>query len=126
MKTLITFLLVPLFLFSGLVSELGKVPALFSHFNEHRAQNAGLTLTGFLSMHYFGDDSDSSDNEKDNSLPFKKMKADEEVPALAAVNGTHSGTPFAFAENGRPPVPAYRSHSTDAIPGKDPRPPRLC
>jgi hypothetical protein len=53
--------------------ELGKLPLLFEHFSEHQERNASVTFTEFLAMHYWGDDLNDNDDNRDMQLPFKKM-----------------------------------------------------
>ncbi len=53
------------------MSQLLKLPVLLSHFEEHQADNPGLSLAEFLQMHYAGDDRNDSDHQRDMQLPFK-------------------------------------------------------
>ncbi|MEE1944469.1 hypothetical protein VRU48_05075 [Pedobacter sp. KR3-3] len=54
------------------VHQLLKTPALFHHFHYHCQQSPDISFIDFLSMHYWGNDNDS-DDEEDMKLPFKKM-----------------------------------------------------
>ncbi|WP_229208630.1 hypothetical protein [Dyadobacter luticola] len=51
-----------------------KVPSLITHFVEHKALNHEISFMDFLSMHYWGDDLNDDDDEKDMQLPFKKFE----------------------------------------------------
>jgi hypothetical protein len=51
-----------------------KVPSLISHFVEHKALNNQISFIDFLSMHYWGEDLNDNDDEKDMQLPFKKFE----------------------------------------------------
>ncbi|WP_215235423.1 hypothetical protein [Dyadobacter linearis] len=51
-----------------------KAPTLFRHYIEHKALNQNISFMDFLSMHYWGDDMDDNDDEKDMQLPFKKFE----------------------------------------------------
>jgi hypothetical protein len=51
-----------------------KVPSLISHFVEHKALNHDISFMDFLSMHYWGDDLNDNDDDKDMQLPFKKFE----------------------------------------------------
>ncbi|HYK75793.1 MAG TPA: hypothetical protein VEV16_02360 [Daejeonella sp.] len=51
--------------------QLLKFPLLVEHFIEHKEQNQGLSLGGFLLMHYFNGDVKDADYDKDMQLPFK-------------------------------------------------------
>jgi len=53
--------------------ELYKLPVLFEHYSEHQQRNANVSFTDFLSMHYFGQDLDDNDDNRDMQLPFKKL-----------------------------------------------------
>ncbi len=48
-----------------------KVPTLVAHFNEHTAENAGMSFWDFMVMHYATKRVFDSDYEKDMKLPFK-------------------------------------------------------
>ena len=50
-----------------------KLPALTSHFFEHKANSSHLSFVDFLMMHYTGHDHNDQDQEKDMQLPFKDM-----------------------------------------------------
>lgn len=51
-----------------------KFPSLIKHFREHKALNQKIDFVDFLSMHYWGEDLDDDDDEKDMQLPFKKFE----------------------------------------------------
>ena len=51
-----------------------KVPSLIRHFTEHKALNQNISFVDFLEMHYWGEDLDDNDDEKDMQLPFKKFE----------------------------------------------------
>jgi hypothetical protein len=55
--------------------QLIKLPVLFQHFAEHKQRNHNVSFTDFLSMHYWGDDLNDDDNDRDMQLPFKKLDA---------------------------------------------------
>ncbi|RFZ94118.1 hypothetical protein D0C36_00745 [Mucilaginibacter conchicola] len=57
------------------LDQLAKLPILFQHFKEHRQRDSSVTLMQFLGMHYWGDDLNDNDNDRDMQLPFKKMDA---------------------------------------------------
>jgi hypothetical protein len=58
---------------STYLSEVYKLPALVSHFIEHHQQDKKVGLMEFLAMHYWGDDMDDNDQDKDMQLPFKSI-----------------------------------------------------
>jgi hypothetical protein len=53
--------------------QLFKLPILFQHFAEHKQLNSQVGVIDFLSMHYWGDDRNNNDDERDMQLPFKKL-----------------------------------------------------
>ena len=48
-----------------------KLPALASHYSEHKSAAHNLTFIDFLIMHYAQHDDNDNDQDKDNQLPFK-------------------------------------------------------
>ncbi|MCD8740667.1 hypothetical protein LT679_08655 [Mucilaginibacter roseus] len=55
--------------------QLFKLPILFQHYAEHKERNTRVSFVDFLSMHYWGDDMDDNDDDRDMQLPFKKIDA---------------------------------------------------
>ncbi|HLO79615.1 MAG TPA: hypothetical protein VK166_01580 [Chitinophagaceae bacterium] len=51
--------------------QLSKIPVLFSHFLEHHKLNNHIGFLDFLSMHYWGEDLNDKDQDRDMQLPFK-------------------------------------------------------
>lgn len=58
------------------LQQLFKVPVLIVHFFEHQERNESITFLEFLSMHYWGNDIDDNDQDRDMQLPFKKADLD--------------------------------------------------
>jgi hypothetical protein len=88
------YILLPVFLFNSSLGEVFKLDKFVLHFSEHLAANTNITVFDFVYMHYLGDDQNTSDQDKDMELPFKKM--DEpfsfeiaSFPESAVVAGTH-------------------------------------
>ena len=52
-------------------SQLCKIPTLLQHFQEHQQRNHHLAFIDFLAMHYWGDDLNDDDDDRDRQLPFK-------------------------------------------------------
>lgn len=50
-----------------------KLPALTSHFLEHKASSSNFSFVDFLLMHYANHDHNDQDQDKDMQLPFKDM-----------------------------------------------------
>ena len=55
------------------VIQFMKLPALTSHFLEHKANSSHLSFVEFLMMHYTDHDHNDNDQDKDMQLPFKDM-----------------------------------------------------
>lgn len=84
MKKLSVFILVFLISLNNcFLVQLFKVPVLFQHFEEHQSHNGNLDFIDFLAMHYWGDDINDSDDDRDMQLPFKKI--DHHVPNLVFI-----------------------------------------
>ncbi|MEJ1240901.1 hypothetical protein WBG78_22335 [Chryseolinea sp. T2] len=56
------------------LNQLIKVPVLYTHFVEHHAANPSVDFATFLAWHYWGDDDNDQDNDRDMQLPFKKFE----------------------------------------------------
>lgn len=54
--------------------QLAKLPFLYKHYIEHKDLNEQLRLVDYLVMHYWGDDMNDDDDEKDMQLPFKRYE----------------------------------------------------
>lgn len=55
------------------LNQLFKLPVLYSHFLEHRDSDPRVDLATFLAWHYWGDDDNDQDNDRDMQLPFKRF-----------------------------------------------------
>ncbi|WP_148707194.1 hypothetical protein [Chitinophaga skermanii] len=51
--------------------QFAKLPKLYEHFQDHTRRDASITFMDFLGMHYWGNDLDDNDDDKDMQLPFK-------------------------------------------------------
>lgn len=60
---------------SSLLDQFLKLPVFFQHFAEHKQLDQKINLFDFLSMHYWGEDMNDQDNDRDMQLPFKKINA---------------------------------------------------
>lgn len=63
-----------------------KLPVLFEHFKEHQQRDPRVSLLDFLSMHYWGQDLDDNDNDRDMQLPFKKVNINTHQVLFARFN----------------------------------------
>jgi len=52
------------------VVELTKLPALFQHYQKHRAYNSELSFLSFLEMHYANASHHTQDHKEHHKLPF--------------------------------------------------------
>jgi hypothetical protein len=55
------------------LDQLLKLPALVAHYQEHHERNSQLSVMGFLCMHYWGQDDNDNDDERDMQLPYKTV-----------------------------------------------------
>jgi hypothetical protein len=56
------------------LNQLIKVPVLYTHFAEHHAIDPSVDFATFLEWHYWGDDDNDQDDDRDMQLPFKKFE----------------------------------------------------
>jgi hypothetical protein len=59
-----------------------KIPVLVVHYFEHKQRGQAITVSDYLSMHYWGTDINDNDDDRDMQLPFKKMNIDQCFLAL--------------------------------------------
>ena len=84
-KAIIHILLLLVFIDGISLNELAKVPILFAHFLEHRDRDQNIDFISFLAIHYWGEDIDDNDTDRDNQLPFKKINSDQlQQPFIAS------------------------------------------
>lgn len=70
-KVAVVFLTALFFISNTEFHELLKVPVLIAHYLEHKSETPGLTLAGFFSTHYSGNNTKDEDFARDSQLPFK-------------------------------------------------------
>ena len=70
-KILVLFMALQLLSGNTLLPELAKIPALITHFKEHKKEIVGLTFFHFLQMHYADPDHQQNDQQRHGSLPLK-------------------------------------------------------
>ncbi|WP_343586408.1 hypothetical protein [Flavobacterium sp.] len=59
---------------SSFVQQFYKLPILIAHYQEHnKLQN--VSFVDFLSMHYWGEDLNDNDDDRDMQLPFKVISS---------------------------------------------------
>jgi hypothetical protein len=59
------------FLSTTSLSQLFKLPVLVAHYMEHQQLDRSISILDFLSMHYWGQDINDNDQDRDLQLPFK-------------------------------------------------------
>lgn len=62
-----------------------KLPLLLEHYNEHKTLNEGITLWGFMIMHYTNNDVKYADHDKDMRLPFKSNEGSVNIFSLSFI-----------------------------------------
>jgi hypothetical protein len=55
--------------------QLLKLPELRGHLSEHQQKDKTLSFADFILMHYYGSDGDTSDDSREENLPFKTATA---------------------------------------------------
>jgi len=73
-KLLLHIILAIVILDTTCACQILKLPLLIRHYTEHKILNPDIDVIEFLSMHYWGEDMDDNDEEKDMELPFKKFE----------------------------------------------------
>jgi len=66
------------------LSELLKLPALVSHFDEHKSDQRDMTLWEFFCLHYGRGNVMDDDHEKDMKLPFKSQSVVSSVLSICS------------------------------------------
>ncbi len=101
-KALLYFMLVLVTLDTTSLCQFFKLPSLVRHFTEHKSLNSDIDFMDFLAMHYWGEDLDDDDDEKDMQLPFKKIDLQQSVFLYVAPYIS-----YAFQKLSRPEKPDY-------------------
>jgi hypothetical protein len=57
---------------TGFFQQFYKLPVLIEHFKEHQ-QIRSVSFIDFLAMHYWGEDQNDNDADRDMQLPFKNI-----------------------------------------------------
>ena len=106
------------------LSQLLKIPLLIEHYTEHKLDNGNLSLLSFMYMHYVGDDGDTTDEQKDQNLPFKSAHFQMQNTVVFSVFKYE--LPKIFVNNNRSVWPVMQSNSLSTIAlGSLFRPPRV-
>lgn len=72
-RGMIILLLVTMTINSLSLHQVLKLPVLVAHYFEHKQRGQAITVMEYLSMHYWGQDIDDNDHDRDMQLPFKKV-----------------------------------------------------
>lgn len=59
-----------------------KIPVLVVHYFEHQQRGTAISVIEYLSMHYWGQDINDNDQERDMELPFKKVDISQSITGL--------------------------------------------
>ena len=69
MKVLASISLAVFYLFSATdLAEIGKIPELYEHYQEHQDEEGSITILDFLEMHYLGE---GHEGDHDHDLPYQ-------------------------------------------------------
>ncbi len=85
--------------------QLLKLPALISHYLEHKAHNPTIGLGGFLVLHYLQTPIHDDDYERDMQLPFKAndcmtLQVHTTAPIIASLDLQHPQADYEITHNG--------------------------
>ena len=58
----------------GFFQQFYKLPILIEHYNEHQ-ERQDVSFIDFLEMHYWGEDLNDNDSDRDMQLPFKHISS---------------------------------------------------
>jgi hypothetical protein len=77
LKKLTTIFFLAVYLFATTDTyQLLKLPVVFQHFTEHRAEDKRISFLEFLDIHYMHGSPKDADYDRDMQLPFKKACPD--------------------------------------------------
>lgn len=57
------------------LNQFSHFPVILVHYAQHVDRDSDLSLSDFLSMHYWGNDMNDNDEQQDKQLPFKSLSA---------------------------------------------------
>lgn len=84
-KSISIFLAILLLNGSTELHQFLRIPLLIAHFKDHRSEEPGMTLSGFLKLHYSANTADKdSDDQQDHQLPFRSMASLQHTDLLFA------------------------------------------
>lgn len=91
------------------LDQVDKLPQFLHHFKVHIQSNPNLSLSSFISMHYFGQDLNDDDTAEDMKLPFKQINSQTSHTLFCTVNAVEFAvsSKFISAEH---KVEGYKSH----------------
>lgn len=93
LKKASTILFLFIYLLSGMpAQQLAKLPVVFQHYQEHKAEDNNITILHFLAIHYLHGSPKDKDYERDMQLPFKSCGDGVASIAIAFVSGIVSVT----------------------------------
>jgi|694.fasta_scaffold30383_2 hypothetical protein len=92
MRRLLAILVIGTVLFSNTeLHQLARLPHLVHHFLDHKAEQPGTTVFGFLVLHYLSGDVHDEDFAQDEQLPFRSH--DDHAGFTAAQDLFHGSVP---------------------------------
>lgn len=92
---------------SSFVQQFYKLPILIEHYQEHK-KLMDLSFIDFLSMHYWGEDLNDNDDDRDMKLPFKTIN--NSSPSFVFILGDKNLLPVPLnLDLPQSKIPTYRS-----------------
>ena len=55
------------------LNQFSHFPVILVHYAQHVDRDSDLSMSDFLSMHYWGNDMNDNDEQQDKQLPFKSL-----------------------------------------------------
>ena len=107
------------------VVELGKLPALFHHYQKHRQLSNELSFVSFLEMHYADASHHNQDQKEHHKLPFADHQSTISISGVYFVGERHYCQAIKRTPIGKTNQSVYQSIVEEDIATMVWQPPRL-
>jgi hypothetical protein len=67
------------------LDQVMKLPVLVAHYFEHQQRDGDISIMKFLCMHYWGQDENDNDQDRDMQLPYKTVNTHSTFVSLVKV-----------------------------------------
>jgi hypothetical protein len=111
-----SYVVITIFFFSTTgLGQLFKLPVLVMHYMEHRERDNSIGMIEFLSMHYWGQDINDNDDDRDMQLPFRNVDQNAATLVILMPQYSLSISRPLVADNIDQPVFSDPDHSDPAF-----------